>query len=69
MPTSLLSTTDCCEYWEHFPKHKKTKTEFVTTDLIQFASHSTDDGLVSEVEVEPLKVHLPVDPLITVCLI
>lgn len=33
--------------------------------LVQFTSHGTDDGLVSEVQVETLKVHLPVDPLIT----
>lgn len=38
------------------------------SDLVQFVGHSTDDGLVSEVEMEPLKIHLPVNPLITMCL-
>ncbi len=37
-------------------------------DLVQFVGYSTDDGLVSEVEMEPLKIHLPVNPLITMCL-
>ena len=36
------------------------------TDLVQLAGYSTDDGLVSEVKVEPFKVHLPVDPFIAV---
>ena len=35
------------------------------TDLVQLAGHGADDGLVSEVQVETLKVHLPVNPLIT----
>lgn len=38
------------------------------TDLVQFVGYSTNDGLVSEVEMEPLKIHLPVNPLITMCL-
>lgn len=38
------------------------------TDLVQFVGYSADDGLVSEVEMEPLKVHLPVNPLITMSL-
>lgn len=37
-------------------------------DLVQFVCYGTDDGLVSEVEMEPLKIHLPVNPLITMCL-
>lgn len=37
-------------------------------DLVQFVGYSSDDGLVSEVEMEPLKIHLPVNPLVTVCL-
>lgn len=37
-------------------------------DLVQFVGYSTNDGLVSEMEMEPLKIHLPVYPLITVCL-
>lgn len=37
-------------------------------DLVHFVGYSTDDGLVSEVEMEPLKIHLPVNPLITMCL-
>lgn len=37
-------------------------------DLVQFVGYGADDGLVSEVEMEPLKIHLPVNPLITVCL-
>lgn len=36
------------------------------TDQVQFIGYSTDDGLVSEVEMKPLKIHLPVNPLITV---
>lgn len=35
------------------------------TDQVQFISYSTDDGLVSEVEMKPFKIHLPVNPLIT----
>lgn len=38
------------------------------THLVQFIGHSADDGLVSEVEMEPLKIHLPVNPLIAMCL-
>lgn len=38
------------------------------TDQVKFIGNSTDDGLVSEVEMKPLKIHLPVNPLITVCL-
>lgn len=34
-------------------------------DLVQFAGNCADDGLVSKVLVEPLKVHLPVDPFVT----
>lgn len=49
-----------------------TKNEFSETNwkphLVQFIGYSTNDGLVSEVEMEPLKIHLPVNPLITVCL-
>lgn len=38
------------------------------TDLVQFVGYSVDDGLVSEVEMEPLKIHLPVYSLIAMCL-
>lgn len=38
------------------------------TDLVQFVGDSSDDGLVSEVEMEPLEIHLPVNSLIAVCL-
>lgn len=37
-------------------------------DLIQLVGYSTDDSLVSEVEMEPLKIHLPVNPLVPMCL-
>lgn len=36
--------------------------------LVQFVGYSSDDGLVSEVEMEPLKIHLPINPLVAVCL-
>ena len=36
--------------------------------LVQFAGHSAYYGLVSEVEMKPLKVHLPVDALVSMCL-
>lgn len=38
------------------------------THLVQFIGYSADDGLVSEVEMEPLKIHLPVNRLIAMCL-
>lgn len=43
-------------------------TSICKTDLVQFIGYSSDDGLVSEVEMEPLKIHLPVYSLITMCL-
>lgn len=43
-------------------------TSMRETDLVQFIGHGADDGLVSEVEMEPLKIHLPVNSLITMCL-
>lgn len=43
-------------------------TSICKTDLVQFIGYSVDDGLVSEVEMEPLKIHLPVYSLITMCL-
>lgn len=54
------------------PRVKKNKSIFYSfiweTDLVQFIGDSTDDGLVSEVEMKPLKIHLPVNSLIAVCL-
>lgn len=48
---------DCC----------RTDT-FKVGNLVQFVGDRADDRLVSEVQMEALKVHLPVDPLVSMCL-
>lgn len=68
---SLISRFNAKQLETKLPKISSRTTFHVSiceTHLVQFIGYSADDGLVSEVEMEPLKIHLPVNPLIAMCL-